>query len=419
MIGNSKHRGDRMNQLMDKNIKQVLNLNYSAKHNEKELSFFTAEEIDKVLKFQQTHPLYTNTPLISLENLSEYLNVSEIKIKDESHRFGLNAFKVMGGIYAIGKYLANRLGKDIENLSFEELQSPEVKDKLGEITFISATDGNHGRGVAWAARELGQKAIIYMPKGSSKSRLEAIRNEGAKAEIFDVNYDETVRICAGLAEKNGWIMVQDTAWEGYDEIPLWIMQGYAAMAKEIIEEVEEKHEKPPTHIFLQAGVGSFAAGITAYFTQFYRDNPPKIFIVEPNIADCYYRSFSNKTGDMEIVTGDMDSIMAGLCCGQPNSRAFRILKQYAWASFSCADQMAALGMRVLGNPLGSDTKIISGESGAVPLGLLFALRTFGNRRACEDIMLDENSKVLLINTEGDTDFQHYLDVVWKGLYPND
>src|SRR5699024_2434003 len=133
----------------------------------------------------------------------------------------------MGGIYAIGKYIADKLGRNIETISFEELQSKEVKEQIGNITFISATDGNHGRGVAWAARELGQQSIIYMPKGYSLTRLEAIKKEGASAKITDVNYDETSRIYDGLAQEKGWNMVQDTAWEGYDEIPLWIMQGYS------------------------------------------------------------------------------------------------------------------------------------------------------------------------------------------------
>ncbi|MFD1929175.1 diaminopropionate ammonia-lyase [Sporosarcina siberiensis] len=408
-----------MGQLSDGESTWVINHARSSEYNEKELSYFSKDEINKVLKFQKTHPLYTNTPLESLPSLADYLSVAEIRVKDESQRFGLNAFKVMGGIYAIGKYLAEKLGRDIESLSFSELQSSEVRDQLGDITFISATDGNHGRGVAWAARELGQKSVIYMPKGSSKQRLNAIREEGATAAITDVNYDETVRICAKLAEENGWVMVQDTAWEGYDEIPLWIMQGYSAIAQEIIEEMEVQKEKPPTHIFLQAGVGSYAAGIGAYYTQYYRDDPPKIVVVESNLADCYYRSFSNSTGTMEIVSGDMNTIMAGLACGEPNKRAFRILKQYAWASYSCADHIAALGMRVLGNPLLNDPKIISGESGAVPLGLLFYLRAFENRKACEELRLNETSRILLISTEGDTDYQSYLDVVWKGFYPNE
>lgn len=380
----------------------------------KDLNNFSYEKIKGILRFQMSHQNYSNTPLISLKNMAAELNVQTVQVKDESRRFGLNAFKVMGGIYAIGHYLAERLDKPIEELSFEELTSPEVKKKLGNITFITATDGNHGRGVAWAARELGQQSVVYMPKGSSKVRLEAIRNEGAHAEITDVNYDETVKLCAKLAEENGWVIIQDTAWEGYEDIPHWIMQGYAAIALEIIEEIESNNELPPTHIFLQAGVGSFAAGITAFFAQYYGADHPTIMIVEPDQADCFYRSFL--TGKMKTVTGNLDTIMAGLACGVPNEMALQILTGTAFAAFSCTDSIAALGMRMLGNPLGNDQKIISGESGAVTMGLLHYLLTAHPRFAKEELHLDRKSRILLINTEGDTDEQHYREIVWKGLH---
>lgn len=399
-------------------IRRVKNKFLLTQRHHEELEHFSTDKIANVLKFQKTHKQYVETPLVSLNHLSKHLNVASIQVKDESKRFGLSAFKVMGGIYAIGKYIADKLGRNIETISFEELQSEEVKEQIGNITFISATDGNHGRGVAWAARELGQKSIIYMPKGSSVSRLEAIRNEGAEAKITNVNYDETIKICASLADENGYVMVQDTAWEGYEEIPLWIMQGYASIAMEITEELEKLQEKPPTHIFLQAGVGSFAASIAACFLQYYGVQNIKIIIIEPDLADCYYRSFANNGGNIEAVTGDMNSIMAGLCCGEPNIRSFKMLKQYAHSFYSCPDSVAALGMRVLGNPISSDEKIISGESGAIPLGLLYYLRKAGELKEVDEVELNENSRVLFINTEGDTDPQNYLDIVWKGRYSN-
>src|SRR5699024_7062349 len=398
-------------------VQAIKNTFFDSNYNDEELTYFTNQEIEKVLNFQKTNEQFTETPLIHLKALSQELNVNNIYVKDESKRFGLNAFKVMGGVYAIGKYIAKKLGKNIEELTFEEMRSEETKEKIGEVTFISATDGNHGRGVAWAARELGQKSVIYMPKGSSLTRLEAIKREGALAEITDVNYDETIRICDKLAKENDWIMVQDTAWEGYDEIPLWIMQGYSSIAKEIVEEIESSNLDVPTHVILQAGVGSFAAGITGYLMHHYGADNIKIGIVEPNLADCYYRSFAHNGGEVEAVTGDMNSIMAGLCCGEPNTRAFRILKQYTHTFYSCSDSIAALGMRVLGNPLEPDEKIISGESGAVPLGLLHYLMK-ENDEFKKAFNLDEKSNVVIINTEGDTDPQHYLDIVWKGKNSN-
>ncbi|MBM7713125.1 diaminopropionate ammonia-lyase [Bacillus thermophilus] len=398
---------------LSEHVKWVSNHKHAKKASE-DLIYFSREKIESVLRFQMSHKNYSSTPLIALHHLAKKWNVKTVQVKDESWRFGLNAFKVLGGIYAIGKYLAERLNKPIEELSFAELTSPEAKKKLGNITFITATDGNHGRAVAWAARELGQHSVVYMPKGASKARLDAIRNEGAHAGITDVNYDETVKLCAKLAEENGWILIQDTAWEGYEEIPLWIMQGYAAIALEIIDEIEHNDEQPPTHIFLQAGVGTFAAGIAAYFAQHYRANQPSIIVVEPDQADCFYRSFL--TGNMKTVTGHLDTIMAGLACGVPNETALRILNSTAAAAFSCSDPIAALGMRILGNPLGDDRKLISGESGAVTMGLLYYLLTAHPCFAEEHLQLNKESRILLINTEGDTDKQRYRDIVWKGTH---
>ncbi|MBY0221334.1 diaminopropionate ammonia-lyase [Sporosarcina aquimarina] len=399
-------------------IKWVKNKFKNNEINKGDLDNFEIKNIQNILKFQQTHPSYTHTPLYSLSRLASYLDVSMIQTKDESQRFGLNAFKVLGGIYAIAMYIAKQLGEEIENLSFDKLKDPSVKARLGDLTFISATDGNHGRGVAWAARELGFKSVIYMPKGSSLQRLEAIRSEGALADIQDVNYDDTVRICARLAEKNGWIMVQDTAWEGYHEIPLWIMQGYSAMAHEIVEQWNQTSEQPPTHLFLQAGVGSFAAGIAGYILQVYGEQAPKIIIVEPNQADCFYQSFLTEKGEREFVGGAMSTEMAGLACGEPNTEAFKLLRSYSTGVLSCDDAIATVGMRVYGNPLKGDPSVISGESGSVTLGVVYYLRKFMKDLSLNDELgLDENARILVINTEGDTDEENYRKIVWDGFLP--
>ena len=375
-------------------------------------SNFSREIIEQVKKFHQSHPAYTKTPLYSLQQLAKKLNVEQIYAKDESQRFGLNAFKVLGGVYAIAKYIADTLAIPFENITFDDLKSEEVKNKLGQLTFITATDGNHGRGVAWAARELGHQSIVYMPKGSSQQRLEAIRAEGADAHILPLNYDDCVRECAKLAETNGYIVIQDTAWDGYEDIPLWIMQGYATIGLEIVEELPT----PPTHIFLQAGVGSFAAAITAFFYELYPENPPKIIIAEADHADCYYQSFSTRDASIQFVTGDMATIMAGLACGEPNKDAYRILRDKAFATFSCDDVISALGMRIYGNPCSGDPAIVSGESGAVTLGLLYYLQKFQPEIA-KALELNEHSRVLLISTEGDTDPEQYEKVTWLGHFP--
>ncbi len=355
--------------------------------------------------------------MASLHRLAKHWGLGGVYVKDESHRFGLNAFKVLGGAYAIGRYLAERLGMNIEDLSFERLRSNEIREKLGEITFVTATDGNHGRGVAWAASQLSQRSVVYMPHGSSPTRLEAIRAAGAEAEIMQWNYDECVRHAARMAEEHGWVVVQDTAWDGYDAIPEWIMQGYSTLAIEAIEQLRALGVPKPTHVLLQAGVGSFAGAVTALFASVYGDERPAIIIVEPNKADCIYRSA--RAGSLQVVTGAMNTIMAGLACGEPNPAALQLLQDYGSLYISCPDSVAAKGMRMLGNPLGDDPMVISGESGAVTAGLLDHLMADPQLSDAKDrIGLTAASHVLLVSTEGDTDPSRYRDVVWDGMFPS-
>ena len=269
------------------------------------------EEVGKAKKFHESFPEYTKTPLVKLDNLAKEIGVSGIYLKDESYRFGLNAFKVLGGSYSMAKYLAQKLGKDISELGYEELIKKETRDKIGEMTFYTATDGNHGRGVAWTANRLKQKSVVYMPKGSSEVRLQAIKNEGSIASITDMNYDDAVRLAAADAKKNNGLIVQDTAWEGYEEIPTWIMQGYGTMALEAIEQLKEYGVDEPTHVFVQAGVGSLAGGVQGVLVNAYK-NLPTTVIVESNLADCLYKSAVAADGEAKVVGGDMQTIMAGL-----------------------------------------------------------------------------------------------------------
>ncbi|EPY6467304.1 diaminopropionate ammonia-lyase [Clostridium sporogenes] len=381
------------------------------------VEFLGEEEIKKARDFHQSFPQFTKTPLVNLDNLAKHLGIAGVYVKDESYRFGLNAFKVLGGSFSIGKYLAKRLGKDISELSYEKLTSEEARKKLGDITFITATDGNHGRGVAWTATQLNQKSIVYMPKGSSLTRLENIRKEGAKASITEFNYDDAVRLAASEAKENGWVMVQDTAWEGYEEIPTWIMQGYGTMASEALEQLRELNVEKPTHIFVQAGVGSLAGAVQGYFASVFKDECPITVIVEADEADCLYRSAVAGDGKPRAVTGDMPTIMAGLACGEANTIGWEVLKSYSSTFVSCPDWVSANGMRMLGNPIKEDKKIISGESGSVTSGLLNAIMTNDDMKELrEQLKLDENSRVLLFSTEGDTDPDKYRKIVWNGEY---
>ena len=400
---------------MEEGINWVANQNARKKEVKASIASFSENEINKVMGFHKSFPQYKDTPLRSLSNLANSLGVAGIYVKDESFRFGLNAFKVLGASYAMGRYLSQLLNIDIAGLSFEMLNTDEIRAKLGEITFASTTDGNHGRGVAWAAQQLGQKAVIYMPKGSALIRLENIKATGAEGYITDMNYDDTVRMTADKAKKNGWVIIQDTAWEGYEDIPTWIMQGYAVMAKEALAQLIQQGINAPTHVFIQAGVGSLAGSIQGYVASRFGDSRPITAVVEPNKADCFYKSAQAGDGHPRNVTGDLDTIMAGLACGEPNPQGWNILWDYCDMFISCPDYIAAKGMRILGNPLGEDPRVVSGESGAVTAGILFEILHNKNLKELkEQLKLGYNSTILVFSTEGDTDPVNYRKIVWDG-----
>ena len=391
-------------------------VNHVAKSDDKHLELMSEENVKKANEFHKSFPQYTVTPLQDLAALASYLGVKSIHCKDESYRFGLNAFKVLGGSYAMGRYIAKEVGKDIRELPYAVLSSEALRKEFGQATFFTATDGNHGRGVAWAANRLGQKAVVRMPKGTTKTRFDNIAKEGATVTIEEVNYDDCVRMAAAEAAKTEHgVMVQDTAWEGYEEIPSWIMQGYGTMGLEAQEQLPEK----PTHIFLQAGVGSMAGAVTGLFSAIYGEDRPVITIVEPNKADCLYRTAEANDGERHFVTGDMNTIMAGLACGEPCSIGWKILSDYADHFISCPDYVAAKGMRILGNPAKGDDRVISGESGAAAFGCVAEIMTNPELADLKkELGLDENSRVLFFSTEGDTDQENYKAIVWDGKYPS-
>ncbi len=375
-----------------------------------------SDAVGKVVKnFHAKFPDYAPTPLLKLNELSQYVGVASIHIKDESKRFGLNAFKVLGGAYAIGRYLADKLGRDIHTLSFTELASPELKAQLGEITFVTATDGNHGRGVAWAAEQLGQKAVVYMPKGSSEVRAQNIRNHGAQCTITDVNYDDAVRMADQAGKEKGWIMVQDTAWDGYENIPTWIMQGYMTLAIEAMEQLSATEASLPTHIILQAGVGSFAGAVTGYIVEKMKEKAPTVIIVEPHQANCLYQSAVADDGNPHNVGGDMQTLMAGLACGEPNTVSWPILRDNVDCFISAHDSLSANGMRILAAPRPGDLAMISGESGSIGTGLLYEImKNLEYAELKEKLNLNKEAHVLMVSTEGDTSPDIYEQVVWFG-----
>lgn len=373
---------------------------------------FSRQQAQQARHFHQKIGGYQPTPLYALDELAALFGVDKILVKDESQRFGLNAFKMLGGSYAITRLLCEKYGLAIEELSLNDLKT-RITEKM---TFATTTDGNHGRGVAWAAKQLGQNAVVYMPKGSAQERVDAILRLGAECIVTDMNYDDTVRFTMQTAQKNGWEVVQDTAWDGYTKIPTWIMQGYATLADEAVEQMSAMGVTRPTHVFLQGGVGALAGGVLGYLVDVYGARNLHSVIVEPELADCLYRS--GVKGQIVNVGGEMATIMAGLACGEPNPLGWEVLRNCATQFISCQDAVAALGMRVLGNPLGNDPRVISGESGAVGLGILAAVHHHPQRDALMNkLQLDSHSVVLVISTEGDTDVKHYREVVWEGKHP--
>lgn len=388
-------------------------MNEMPKTEDKNLPLMAIEEVKKARSFHESFPQYSETPLADLKGMAEYLGLDRVCVKDESYRFGLNAFKVLGGSYAIARYIGEETGKDISELPYSVLTSQELRERFGTATFYSATDGNHGRGVAWAANKLHQKSVIIMPKGSTVTRLNHIKAENAEAWISDVNYDECVRQAANLAEKTEHgVMVQDTAWEGYEKIPAWIMEGYGTMA----DEAGDQYGERPTHIFVQAGVGSLAGAVVGYFANRYRENPPVMVVVEASAADCLYRGAAAGDGEIRIVDGDMETIMAGLACGEPNITSWDILKNHVSCFISLEDCAAARGMRMLAAPLKGDRQVVSGESGAASFAALAAImRKDEYKELREKLGLGKDSKVLCFSTEGDTDPERWKNIVWEGL----
>ena len=382
-----------------------------------DLSAFSAAEGKAAHAFHATFAEYAPTPLTELPSLAAALGLKGMLVKDESNRFGLNAFKVLGGVYATGKYLAQRLGKPIGEVSREMLASSAVKKQLGDITFITATDGNHGRGLAWTARQLGFKCIVLMPKGAEQSRVDHILAEGAECTVTNLNYDDAVRMSWSMAQEKGYVMIQDTAWDGYKEIPLWIMQGYMTLASEAMEQMQARGLKP-SHCFLQAGVGAFAGAVIAHFKAMLGADAPQCIVVEPHQANCIYKTAVAADGKIHSVVGDLQTLMAGLACGEPNAVSWSILRDYARAYFSCPDYIAANGMRILAAPLPGDTPIVSGESGAVTTGIVqWLMQNPAAESQRKQLGLGKDSTVLVISTEGNTAPDVYRNVVWFGSYP--
>jgi diaminopropionate ammonia-lyase len=355
-----------------------------------------------IFNLHRSIPEYKPTPLVSLPNLARSLGIKRIYVKDESYRFGLKAFKALGSTYAIYRlvkdHLTNQNGPEvtIDNFYNNNFLIPN------EFKFCTATDGNHGRAVAWAARKLRQKAIIYMPGNSVKSRIDNIKSEGAEVVVVDGSYDDAVNQAAIDANIYGWQIVSDTSWPGYEKIPQYIMAGYLTMFREIHQELEKSIVIDA--LFIQGGVGALAASASWFYNKEYSISTPKLISVEPTEAACLLASIKSKDGLPISLNNIQDSIMAGLNCGTPSPVAWPFIKAGFDMFMSVSDQFCVDAMQRYYNPTGDDRRIISGESGAAGLAGLIALFDSGSNRTIRNkLNLGEKSTILLINTEGDTD----------------
>lgn len=368
-----------------------------------DVSWLAPDIAGQVRKFHQAVPGYAPTPMREMTELAKTMHVGQLLVKDESGRFGLNAFKGLGGVYALSLALGKLLDLSQEEITFPLLCTPENRQRLKGITFATATDGNHGKGVAWAAGLLGCPSFVYMPKGSSPRRAQAIREAGrAQVTITEWGYDETVAYVSALARKRGWVLVQDTSWPGYEEVPRHIMQGYTTMVDEALAQMDGE---APTHVFLQAGVGAMAGAVTGYLAARYGEKLPKIILVEPYEAACIFASVKAGDGIPHGAEGNGETIMAGLNCGQPCTVAWPILRDYSAYALACGDDAARRGMRVL-----KEYGIVSGESGASAFGTFLELMEVPQYRA--QLGIQGDSRILFFSTEGNTDPESYREIVY-------
>ncbi|MCP4686393.1 MAG: diaminopropionate ammonia-lyase [bacterium] len=354
---------------------------------------------------------YKPTPLVSLPYLARSLGVGNIYVKDESHRFGLKAFKALGATYAIYRFLLRHYraqGRFVSQPRNFYRNRGAIGE--GEFTFCTATDGNHGRGVAWTARQLQQKAVIFVPSDTVVSRVDSIEIEGARVVKVDGTYDDTVAAAAEQAEANGWQIISDTSWPGYEDIPRWIMAGYSTLFNEIDRSLGPKERIDVA--FIQAGVGSLAGTAAWHYNQVSGTSRPRLVSVEPSDAGCLLESIASTDGQVSTLTGGQHSIMAGLNCGTPSPVAWSLIRSGFDLFLTVPDQAAVEAMRTFHHAQGGDPPIVSGESGAAGLAALTRLKTDkALLPAREQLNLTDETSVLLLNTEGDTDPAHYGQVI--------
>lgn len=344
-----------------------------------------------------TWPGYAPTPLHALPGLAARLGLSALHYKDESPRFGLKSFKALGGAYAVYRLLAQTVARATGGPppGAGELLSGRHADVVRGVTVTCATDGNHGRSVAWGAQLFGCRCVIYIHATVSEGRGAAIARYGAEVVRVPGNYDDSVRHADTQARANGWTVVSDTTYEGYRDIPIDVMHGYGVMSREIVRQIGA----PPTHVLVQAGVGALAASVAAAFWLAWGERRPRFIVVEPTEAACHLASAM--AGRPTAVHGALDTVMAGLACGEVSPAAWEIVSAAADVFVAIDDRFALDGVRAFADPMGGDPAIVSGETGATGLGALLAAQADPALNAL--LGVDGSSRVLLLGSEGDTD----------------
>ncbi|PLP57669.1 diaminopropionate ammonia-lyase [Mesorhizobium loti] len=360
-----------------------------------------ALEVRRFLEFRENAAA---TPLVALPALADALGVGVIHVKDEGQRLGLGSFKALGGSYAVVRLVLEQASRHFEcDVGFSDLNRPSLRAVAAKMTFACATDGNHGRSVAQGAQLVGARSVIFVHGGVSGERVAAIARFGAEMVRFDGTYDETVAEAARVAEREGWSIVSDTSWPGYERIPGLVMQGYTAIADEALDQLD----RPPTHIFVQAGVGGIAAALAGHFAEMLGEHRPNFVVVEPARAACILASA--RTGRVTRIDHGEPTVMAMLECYEPSLVAWRVLSRVTDAFMAVEEEDAVAAMNRLARPAGDDRAIVSGESGCV--GLAGLMRALAEPEWKAALRLDASSRILLINTEGATDPGLYEQLV--------
>ena len=345
------------------------------------LTSISKEDIDEAYNTISKWEGYKTTPLITLNKLSKELNLKNVFYKDEDKRFDLKSFKALGGAYAVEK----------------------VTKGNKDIVVATATAGNHGRSVAWGARRLGLKCKIFISEFVSDARGQAMADLGADVVKVKGNYEKSLIECIKQSTENNWQIVQDVAWKDYMLVPKYTMAGYSVMMREIIDQI---NNEKITHIILQAGVGGMAGAMVAGIAR-YLDNVPVTIVVEPDSAACVLESI--KTGKIEKIDIKRESLMGGMSCGEVSLVPWEILKNSVKHCISLPDDDIAKTMKLLGNSSFSDEKIIAGENSAP--GVISLIASCEDHNIKQTLKLDQNSNVLVIGCEGDTDKEMYQKLI--------